>query len=112
MGILNAQGRKLTYQERFEKAMEAARRYDKRLNPEKFNGRAVGIVHGDGSHMFYRNALALRYLGLLIVFTEHHQWFVYDPNDLQSYGMFKQERIGKLKGHEVEYEELEEEENV
>jgi hypothetical protein len=106
MSNLSGHGRKMTWRERYDKAHEAARRYDKRLRAEDFKS-AVLIMHQDGSHMFYRNAFALRYLGMLIVFTEHHRWYVFDPEDLHSYSQFKPQRIGKLKGHEVEYEILE-----
>lgn len=86
------------WRERWEDAQRVAEEYDKALRADdpRFK-RSVQIRHGDGAVLFYPYAFLLRYNGFLLLFTEHHRWRVFDPDDLEAYAEYKQlSRIGKL----------------
>lgn len=59
-----------------------AEAYDAKLRADdpRFR-RCVWIDHGDGSKLFFRYAFALRHDTYWLVFTEHHEWWVYDSED-------------------------------
>jgi hypothetical protein len=50
---------------------------------------AVHLQHADGSSMVFENASLQLREGILVLFTEHHGWRVYDPEDLHHYAQYR-----------------------
>lgn len=79
-----------------KKALEIAKSIDKSLRSDdsRFN-RSVLVLHEDGAVLFFRYAFLVTYFeptearDWLLIFTEHHNYHVYDIDDLDLYGQFE-----------------------
>lgn len=67
----------------YKDALDWAAKYDNglRATDKRFNGSAL-IVHQDGSVLLFDHAFLLRRSGYLMMFSEHHGFRVFDPEDV------------------------------
>lgn len=60
----------------------------------------VFIIHEEGTTLTYRSAFIKEWQDWIMVFTEHHGYFVYHKTDLEFYAHYKRKEVEKLKtGH-------------
>lgn len=89
----------------FERALKLANELSSDMSCRDFE-KCVSVVHGDGSHFFFRHAdprlVMINGIKFLIVMTEHNGDHAFCVEDLEHYNAFDYEKI--------EWEEAEEEE--
>lgn len=74
-----------------DQVREIAKKYDESLQAtdERFN-RNVVLLHHDGTYMRIMRAFLMMHEIWLVVFTEHHGFFVYHTDDLRLYNQHEQ----------------------
>lgn len=80
----------------FEEALQFAKEFDSKLICTDFDHYVV-IHHGDGTTLNYNNAIAVKWKQYILVFTEHHQYYVYPKDELKYYEQYKPIGIKPLK---------------
>ncbi len=85
----------MNYKESYQECLSWAEEHDKGLHAGDFCGAAF-VAHRDGSTFFINNAFLVIKDKFVVLFSEHHRYFVFDLGDTIKFANYTIEEIKRL----------------